>query len=74
MKVIITEKLEAGELKPIDVRDWNDQMLAVLNHSNYLLVGGKEYEMMEGRLNVNDGSMELLVLAVRNGEAGTAGS
>jgi hypothetical protein len=64
MKVIITEKTAAGELMPIDVREWNDQMIAMLNHSNYLLVGGKEYEMVEGRLNVNESSMEVLVLAV----------
>jgi hypothetical protein len=66
MKVIITEKTEAGELLPIDVRDWDDQMIAMLNHSNYLLIGGKEYEMVEGRLNVNGPSMEVLVLAVKN--------
>lgn len=68
MKVIITEKTAAGELLPIDVRDWNDQMIAMLNHSNYLLVGGKEYEMVEGRFNVNEASMEVLVLAVSQEE------
>ncbi|MNP82885.1 hypothetical protein D3C76_1816650 [compost metagenome] len=66
MKVVITEKTETGGLLPIDVRDWNDQMIAMLNHSNYLLVSGKEYEMVEGRLNVNEPSMEVLVLAVKN--------
>lgn len=69
MKVIITEKTQANELLPIDVRHWDDKMIAMLHHSNYLLVGGKEYEMVEGRLNVNDASMELLVLAVESGEA-----
>lgn len=64
MKVVITEKNAEGQLKPIDARDWNDQMIAMLHHSNYLLVGGKEYEMVEGRLNVNETYMELLVLPV----------
>lgn len=65
MKVAIRVKQESGELVTVDVRDWNDSMIAMLNHSNYLLVGGKEYEMMEGRLNVNDQVMEILVLAVK---------
>ncbi|MDF2926829.1 MAG: hypothetical protein K0R57_5743 [Paenibacillaceae bacterium] len=66
MKVVITEKTAAGQLIPVDARDWNDQMIAMLNHSNYLLLSGKEYEMVEGRLNINEGYMELLVLAVGN--------
>lgn len=66
MKVVITEKTEAGALIPVDTRDWNEMMVNMLNHSNYLLVNGKEYEMVEGRLNVNEQVMELLVLAVKN--------
>lgn len=65
MKVIVTEKTEAGALRPIDERDWNDAMIAMLNHANYLLVNGSEYEMLEGRLNVNDQVMEVLVVAVK---------
>jgi hypothetical protein len=73
MKVVITEKTEAGALIPVDARDWNEMMVNMLNHSNYLLVNGKEYEMVEGRLNVNEQVMELLVLAVKNeAENGTA--
>jgi hypothetical protein len=66
MKVIIMEKTESGELTAVDTRDWNDTMVAMLNHSNYLLVNGKEYEMVEGRLNVSEQVMEILVLAVKN--------
>lgn len=65
MKVVVIEKTEAGELNPIDTRDWNDGMIAMLNHANYLLVNGAEYEMLEGRLNVNDQVMEVLVSAVK---------
>lgn len=65
MKVIVTEKTESGELRAIDWRDWNDAMISMLNHSNFLLVNGKEYEMLEGRLNVNDQNMELLVVEVK---------
>ncbi|RAU96542.1 hypothetical protein [Paenibacillus sp. YN15] len=65
MKVVIMEKTEAGELVALDARDWNDQMIAMMNHANYLLVNGKEYEMVEGRLNVNEPYMEVLVLAVK---------
>lgn len=66
MKVIISEKTANGVLTSIDERDWSEAMVNALNHSNYLLVGGKEYEMLEGRLNVNDQTMEILVQAVNN--------
>ena len=63
--VKIIEKLEDGALVPIDEREWNEGMIAMLGHSNYLLVNDKEYEMLEGRLNVNLGTMEVLVAAVK---------
>lgn len=66
MKVIIMEKLESGQLVQVDSRDWNDTMVSMLNHANYLLVSGKEFEMVEGRLNVSEQVMEILVLAVKN--------
>jgi hypothetical protein len=72
MKVVIMEKTEAGELVALDARDWNDQMIALMNHANYLLINGKEYEMVEGRLNVNEPYMEVLVLAVKQESAETA--
>lgn len=69
MKVVIMEKKESGELAAVDTRDWSESMVAMLNHANYLMVGGKEYEMMEGRLNVDEQVMEVLVLAVKNEKA-----
>ncbi|NOJ73354.1 hypothetical protein HMI46_22765, partial [Paenibacillus alvei] len=44
--------------------EWNAAMIQLLNHANYLLVKDMEYEMLEGRLNVNSGNFELLVEAV----------
>lgn len=61
--VIIIEKLETGELKQIDERIWSLGMIGMLQNVNFLTVNDKEYEMVEGRLNVNSGNMELLVLA-----------
>ena len=63
--VIITEKMENGELIQVDERVWSIEMIAMLEHSNYLLINDKEYEMVEGRLNVNLGQMELLVISIR---------
>lgn len=64
-KIIITEKKESGELVSIDEREWSESAVALLNHANYLLVNGKEYEMLEGRLNVNDQILEILAVAVK---------
>lgn len=63
--VIITEKMENGELIQVDKRVWNIEMIAMLEHSNFLLINDKEYEMVEGRLNVNLGQLELLVISIR---------
>lgn len=63
-KVIIKEKRQSGDLVSIDEREWSEAALALLNHANYLLVNGKEYEMLEGRLNVNDQSLEILAVEV----------
>jgi hypothetical protein len=40
-------------------------MIAMLEHANYLLVQDKEYEMVEGRLNVNTGKMEIMVISIQ---------
>jgi hypothetical protein len=64
MRVLITEKKEDGRLEAIDRRDWTEDMLAALQHANYILLNGQEYEMLEGRLNVNDATMEILVAPV----------
>ncbi|SEF89993.1 hypothetical protein [Paenibacillus sp. UNC499MF] len=62
--VLIIEKLENGELKTIDERNWNATMLSLMEHANFLLVGGKEYEMIEGRLDVENQRLEVLVLPI----------
>jgi hypothetical protein len=63
--VVIIEKMENGDLVQIDERDWNTWMIAMLEHANYLLVADKEYEMVEGRLNVSTGKMEIMVISIR---------
>jgi hypothetical protein len=67
MKVVISEKLENGGMREVDQREWSQDMLVSLNNANYLLVNEKEYEMVEGRLNVNLGVMEVLVAAAKSG-------
>ena len=62
-KVVILEKQKNGELVTIDEREWTMDMVALLNHANYLTVNDAEYEMLEGRLNVNRGAFELLVVS-----------
>ncbi|MCE5170041.1 hypothetical protein LQV63_12040 [Paenibacillus profundus] len=64
-KIVIFEKSASGELLPIDEREWNANMVQLLDHANYLLVNDIEYEMLEGRLNVNTGEFELLVVAAQ---------
>jgi hypothetical protein len=64
MRVLITEKKEDGQLEAIDRRDWTQDMLAALQHANYILLNGQEYEMLEGRLDVNEAMMEILVMPV----------
>jgi hypothetical protein len=63
--VIIIEKKANGELVQLDERSWSVGMIAMLQNVNYLSVNEKEYEMVEGRLNVNSGKMELLVISVQ---------
>lgn len=59
--ILILEKKPSGELLKIDERAWTSSMVQLLEHANYLLVNDVEYEMLEGRLNVNTGNFELLV-------------
>ncbi|SYX83033.1 hypothetical protein [Paenibacillus alvei] len=63
--ILILEKTSSGELVKIDERAWTTSMMQLLEHANYLLVNDAEYEMLEGRLNVNTGNFELLVELVR---------
>ncbi|MEC0372863.1 hypothetical protein P9847_03105 [Paenibacillus chibensis] len=66
MKVILTEKMPSGELRHIEERSWSMNMVTALEHVNYLVVGGQEYEAIEGRLNVDEGKLELLLVRIRN--------
>lgn len=62
MNVVLLEKTQGGELRQIEERIWTSDMLAALQHVNYIVVGGREYETVEGRLNVDSGRLELLVV------------
>lgn len=65
MSVILFEKLPEGDLRVIEERVWRMNMITALEHVNYLVVGGKEYETVEGRLNVDQGKLELLLVPMR---------
>ena len=62
MSVILMEKMLDGELRVLEERMWSTNMIAALQHVNYLVVGGLEYETVEGRLNVDEGKLELLLV------------
>jgi hypothetical protein len=70
MKVIMMHKRTEGEPEAIDEREWSVDMLAALEHANYVVLNGSEYEMLEGRLNVDKMALEVLVVSVadRDGE------
>lgn len=65
MSVILFEKLPEGDLRVIEERVWSMNMITALEHVNYLVVGTKEYETVEGRLNVDQGKLELLLVPMR---------
>ncbi|MFD1776902.1 hypothetical protein ACFSF2_23800 [Paenibacillus rhizophilus] len=65
MSVILYEKMPDGELNAIEERVWSSNMIAALEHVNYLVVGGREFETVEGRLNVDEGKLELLLVPMR---------
>lgn len=66
MVVVLYEKLAGGELGRIDERMWTLNMVASLEHVNYVTVGGREYETVEGRLNLDNGKLEILVVPMKN--------
>ncbi|KGE20205.1 hypothetical protein [Paenibacillus wynnii] len=68
MGVILFEKKPDGELQMIEERIWSMNMVAALEHVNYLVVGGREFETVEGRLNVDEGKLELLLVPMRHEE------
>lgn len=63
--VILLEKMPDGTLRHIEERTWNMNMIASLEHVNYIIVGNQEYETVEGRLNVDLGKLELLLVTMR---------
>ncbi|WP_040950831.1 hypothetical protein [Gorillibacterium massiliense] len=66
MNVILLEKLPEGGLRQIEERLWSAAMIAALEHVNYLVVDGREYETIEGRLNVDSGHLELLLVPMQS--------
>nr|WP_089153443.1 hypothetical protein [Paenibacillus senegalimassiliensis] len=64
MSVKLYEKLPDGELKELEERVWSGNMIAALEHVNYLVVGKREFETVEGRLNVDEGKLELLLVPI----------
>lgn len=66
INVVLMEKTATGELVKIEERIWSMNMVAALEHVNYIVVGDKEYETIEGRLNVDLGSLELLLVPMQS--------
>ncbi len=64
VKIAIVEKKLSGEMTIIHQATWSESQLSALHHANYLLVDGQEFEMLEGRMNVNAGLLEILVAVV----------
>lgn len=64
MNVKLYEKLPDGELRELEERVWSANMVAALEHVNYLVVGSREFETVEGRLNVDEGKLELLLVPI----------
>ncbi|WP_150269976.1 hypothetical protein [Paenibacillus tepidiphilus] len=66
MQVVLFEKLPSGDLTIIEERVWSMNMITALEHVNYIVVSGREYEAVEGRLNVDEGKLELLLVPMRS--------
>ncbi|GGI44201.1 hypothetical protein GCM10008018_05920 [Paenibacillus marchantiophytorum] len=64
MTITLYEKLADGQLQKISDRPWDDKLVQALNAANFVLVGGKEYEMIEGRLNLDLDVFEILLVTV----------
>nr|WP_236335158.1 hypothetical protein [Paenibacillus auburnensis] len=65
MGVILLEKMPEGDLRVIEERTWSMNMITALEHVNYIVVGNREFEAVEGRLNVDQGKLELLLIPMR---------
>jgi hypothetical protein len=66
LNVVLMEKMATGELRKIEERVWSKNMITALEHVNYIVVGDREYETIEGRLNVDLGSLELLLVPMQS--------
>ncbi|MCY9663594.1 hypothetical protein M5X11_01170 [Paenibacillus alginolyticus] len=64
MTITLFEKLADGQLQKISERPWDEKLIQALNVANFVLIGGKEYEMIEGRLNLDLNIFELLLVTV----------
>ncbi|WP_230632806.1 hypothetical protein [Paenibacillus athensensis] len=74
MKIVLMEKQSDGQLVQIQERPWDASFIQALDAANYVLLGGKEYEMIEGRLNLDTECFELLLLDVELAGEGEEGS
>jgi hypothetical protein len=68
MNIVLFDKLEDGSVRKISERPWDDKLIASLEVANYLVTGGREYEMIEGRLNLDLNQFELLLAAIKDKE------
>ncbi|MDR6552974.1 hypothetical protein [Paenibacillus qinlingensis] len=71
MTIVLYEKLLEGQLLRLGERTWDDKLIQALNVANFILVGGKEYEMIEGRLNLDLNVFELLLVAASSEGGGS---
>jgi hypothetical protein len=69
MKIVLFVKLEDGSVNNISERPWDDKIIACIDEANYIVVGGQEYEMIEGRLNLDLEQFELLLRIVDDKES-----
>jgi hypothetical protein len=66
MRVILLVKDPEQGLRQIDDREWDSTMITSMEHVNYLTVHGDEYQTLEGKLNVDAGHLELLLVRMNN--------
>ncbi|MFD0692515.1 hypothetical protein ACFQZT_00255 [Paenibacillus sp. GCM10027628] len=72
MNIVLMEKMADGQLRKISERPWDEKLIMALDAANYVLVGGNEYEMIEGRLNLDENVFELLLITA-GGHGGGSG-
>ncbi|MDG0813910.1 hypothetical protein [Cohnella rhizosphaerae] len=64
--VILYKKDLDDSLVVVDERAWTLNMIASLEHVNFITISGQEYETEEGRLNLDTGKLEILVTPTEN--------